>query len=111
MKVRLRVLETGTRVRIRQPGPGERGVWIVAGRVTGSGLGDPAYDLRKERTGRPRILRRSRLRLVRATADLPAGGGSDTPRHKPRLPEWVHAATNLPTPQAPPGGSRDEACP
>jgi hypothetical protein len=67
MKVRLRVLATGTRVRIRQPGPGERGVWIVRGRVTGSGPDDPAYDLRQERTGRSRILRRSRLRLVRAT--------------------------------------------
>ena len=68
MKIRLRVLADGTRVRIRQPGPGERGVWIVAGRVIGSGLGDPAYDLNHERTGRPRVLRRSRLRLVRATA-------------------------------------------
>jgi hypothetical protein len=66
MKVPLRVLATGTRVRIRQPGPGERGVWIVAGRVTGSGLDDPAYDLRHEGTGRSRVLRRSRLRLVRS---------------------------------------------
>ena len=31
-------------------------------------LNDPAYDLNHERTGRPRVLRRSRLRLVRATA-------------------------------------------
>jgi hypothetical protein len=73
MKVRLRVLADGTRVRIRQPGRGERGVWIVRGRVTGSGLDDPAYDLRQERTGRPRILRRSRLRLVRATTNLATG--------------------------------------
>jgi hypothetical protein len=64
MKVRLRVLATGTRVHIRQPGPG---VWTVRGRVTGSGPDDPAYDLRQERTGRSRILRRSQLRLVRAT--------------------------------------------
>jgi hypothetical protein len=66
MKVRLRVLDNGTRVRIRQPGAGERGVWVVRGRVAGSGVADPAYDLDHERTGRPRILRRSCLRLVRA---------------------------------------------
>jgi hypothetical protein len=67
MKVHLRVLDSGTRVRIRQPGAGERGIWVVRGRVAGSGLNDPAYDLNHERTGRPRVLRRSRLRLVRAT--------------------------------------------
>ena len=68
MKVRLPVLDTGTRVRIRQPRAGERGIWIVRGRVVGSGLNDPAYDLNHERTGRPRVLRRCRLRMVRATA-------------------------------------------
>jgi hypothetical protein len=68
MKVRLRVLEDGTRARIRQPRSGERGIWVVRGRVASSGLDDPAYDLNHERTGRPRVLRRSRLRLVRATA-------------------------------------------
>jgi hypothetical protein len=68
MKVRLRVLKDGTRVRIRQPGAGERGIWIVRGRVAGSGLDDPAYDLNPERAGRPLVLRRSRLRLVRATS-------------------------------------------
>jgi hypothetical protein len=67
MKVHLRVLDSGTRVRIRQPGAGERGIWVVRGRVVGSGLNDPAYDLNHERTGRPRVLRRSRLRLVHAT--------------------------------------------
>jgi hypothetical protein len=75
MKVRLRVLADGTGVRIRQPGPGERGTWIVTGRVTGSGLDDPAYDLRQERTGRPRILRRSRLRPLRPTTN-PSTGSS-----------------------------------
>jgi hypothetical protein len=40
----------------------------VRGRVVGSGLTDPAYDLDHERSGRPRILRRSRLRLVRTTS-------------------------------------------
>jgi hypothetical protein len=67
MKLRLRVLDNGTPVRIRQPGSGERGVWVVRGRVAGSGHTDPAYDLDHERTGRPRVVRRSRLRLVRAT--------------------------------------------
>ena len=65
MRVRLRVLTHGTSVRIRRPGPGERGLWLVAGRVAGSGTDDPAYELRHQRSGRPRILRRSRLRLVR----------------------------------------------
>jgi hypothetical protein len=65
MRVRLRVLTRGTQVRIRRPGPGERGRWLVAGRVVGSGLDDPAYELRHQRNGRSRILRRSRLRLVR----------------------------------------------
>jgi hypothetical protein len=67
MKVRLRVLDSGTRVHIRQPGPGERGIWVVRGRVAGSGLTDSAYDLDHERTGRPRVLRRSRIRLVRTS--------------------------------------------
>ena len=61
------VLTNGTRVRIRQPGPGERGLWLVAGRVVGSSLDDPAYDLHHARSGRTRLLRRSRLRLVRTT--------------------------------------------
>ena len=65
MKIHLRVLDNGTRVRIRQPRSGECGIWVVHGRVAGSGLTDPAYDLDHERTGRPRVLRRSRLRLVR----------------------------------------------
>jgi hypothetical protein len=67
MRVRLRVLTPGTRVRIRRPGPGERGLWLVGGRLVGSGLDDPAYDLRHQRSGRARILRRSRLRLTRST--------------------------------------------
>jgi hypothetical protein len=68
MRVRLRVLVPGTRVRIRRPGPGERGLWLVDGRIVGSGLDDPAYDLRHQRSGRVRILRRSRLRLTRTTS-------------------------------------------
>jgi hypothetical protein len=66
MRVRLRVLTRDTPVRIRRPGPGERGTWLVAGRVAGSGTDDPAYELRHQRNGRSRILRRSRLRLLRA---------------------------------------------
>jgi hypothetical protein len=68
MRVRVSILVPGTRVRIRRPGPGERGRWTVAGLVAGSGHRDPAFELRQERSGRPRILRRSRLRLVRSTA-------------------------------------------
>jgi len=67
MRVRLRVLVPGTRVRVRRPGRGERGAWIVGDRLVGSGLEDPAYELRQERSGRARILRRSRLRLTRTT--------------------------------------------
>jgi len=68
MRVRLRVLTPGTRVRVRRPGRGERGTWVVGDRLVGSGLQDPAYELRQERSGRARILRRSRLRLTRSTA-------------------------------------------
>jgi len=68
MRVRLRVLSPGTRVRVRRPGRGERGTWVVGDRLVGSGLQDPAYELRQERSGRARILRRSRLRLTRSTA-------------------------------------------
>jgi hypothetical protein len=68
MRVHLRVLVPGTRVRIRRPGPGERGLWVVGDRVVGSGLQDPAYELRQEPHGRTRILRRSRLRLTRITS-------------------------------------------
>ena len=67
MRVRLRVLTLGTRVRVRRPGRGERGLWVVGDRLVGSGLQDPAYELRQERSGRARILRRSRLRLTRTT--------------------------------------------
>jgi hypothetical protein len=67
MRVRLRVLIRGTRVRVRRPGPGERGAWVVGDRLVGSGVDDPASKLRHHRSGRARILRRSRLRLTRTT--------------------------------------------
>src|SRR6266699_1057067 len=60
------VLTKGTRVKIRRPGTGESGVWLVGGRVVGSGLDDPAYDIRHAKMGRARIMRRSRLKLLRA---------------------------------------------
>jgi hypothetical protein len=67
MRVRLRILVPGTRVRIRRPGPGERGLWVVGDRLVGSGRHDPAYELHHQPSGRARILRRSRLRLTRST--------------------------------------------
>jgi hypothetical protein len=67
MRVPLRVLVPGTRVCLRRPGPGERGTWVVGDRLVGSGLDDPAYELRHLPSGRTRILRRSRLRLTRTT--------------------------------------------
>jgi hypothetical protein len=67
MRVRLRILTPGTVVRIRRPGPGERGRWVIGDRLVGSGRKDPAYELRQQRSGRSRILRRSRLRLTRST--------------------------------------------
>jgi hypothetical protein len=68
MRVRLRILVPGTRVRVRRPGRGERGLWVVGDRLVGSSLDDPAYELRHQPSGRTRILRRSRLRLTRTTA-------------------------------------------
>jgi hypothetical protein len=65
MRVRVRVLTRGTRVKVRRPGPGERGVWTVTGRVRSSGIEDPAYDVAHERTGRVRVFRRSRLKFTR----------------------------------------------
>jgi hypothetical protein len=68
MRVHLRVLTPGTQVRLRRPGRGGRGTWVVGDRLVGSGLQDPAYELRQERSGRVRILRRSRPRLTRTTS-------------------------------------------
>ena len=67
MRVRLRILVPGTRVRIRRPGRGERGLWLVGDRLVGSSPDDPAYELHHQPSGRTRILRRSRLRLTRST--------------------------------------------
>jgi hypothetical protein len=67
MRVRLRILVPGTQVSVRRPGRGERGTWVVGDRLVGPGTDDPAYELRQERSGRTRILRRSRLRLARTS--------------------------------------------
>ena len=77
MRVRLRVLTTGTSVRIRRPRSGERGTWHIAGRVVGSGVADPAYELVHQASGRRRILRRSRLRPrgTTTTTTTPTGKG------------------------------------
>ena len=68
MRVRLRVVVPGTRVRLRPPGRGERGLWVVGDRLVGSGPDDPAYELRRKCSGRARIQRRSRLRLTRTSS-------------------------------------------
>lgn len=61
------VLENGTKVRIKKPGPGERGLWVITGRVNNSGTEDPAYDVQNEVSGRRRIIRRSRMEVKRGT--------------------------------------------
>ena len=61
MRVRLRILVPGTRVRVRRPGRGERGLWLVGDRLVGSGPDDPACAA-------------PRLRLTRSTT---AAGGGD----------------------------------
>jgi hypothetical protein len=68
MHVRLHVLVPDTRVRLRRPGLGERGLWLVGDGLIGSGLDDPAYQLRHQSGGRARILRRCRLRLTRTSS-------------------------------------------
>jgi hypothetical protein len=55
MRIRLRIFTAGTQVRIRRPGSGERGLWVVGDRLVGSGLHDPAYQLRHQPSGRTRI--------------------------------------------------------
>lgn len=71
MRVHLRVIEPGTVVKVRQPAEGERGAWIIVGRVQNSGLDNPAYDVAHERSHRRRIFRTDRLRVTRRTARVP----------------------------------------
>jgi hypothetical protein len=61
---RPRLLEDGTEVLIEGDRP-ERGRWKVVGRIAHSGSRDPAYDIVNVRDGRRRVLRASRLTVVR----------------------------------------------
>jgi hypothetical protein len=67
MKIEVSILENQTKVKIKQPGPGERGIWIITGLVPNSGLDNPAYDVQNEKSGRRRIFRRDRLTVMRGT--------------------------------------------
>lgn len=67
MTIEIPELEKNTKVRIKTPGPGERGLWIIMGRVPNSGTEDPAYDVVNEKSGRRRIFRRSRMEVKRGT--------------------------------------------
>ena len=57
-------IKTGSVVKVRKPGQGERGYWRVIGEVANSGPADPAYDLTNLASGRRRIFRASRLTVV-----------------------------------------------
>jgi hypothetical protein len=61
-------IQTGSEVKVRKAGQGERGIWRVLGEVANSGSEDPAYDLANLASGRRRIFRASRLTVVRAAA-------------------------------------------
>lgn len=67
MKVQVTILENRTRVKIKHPGPGERGEWRVIHRVVNSGEENPAYEIENVFHGRRRIMRRSRLTVRRGT--------------------------------------------
>ena len=67
MTIDLPELEKGTKVRIKRPKAGERGLWTIVGRVPNSGTDDPAYDVTNDKTGRRRIFRRSRMEVKRGT--------------------------------------------
>lgn len=67
MTVDMPELEKGTKVRIKSPGQGESGLWVIVGRVANSGIDDPAYDVVSEKHGRRRIFRRSRMEVKRGT--------------------------------------------
>jgi hypothetical protein len=61
-----RDIQKGSEVKVRKAGQGERGIWRVLGEVANSGPDDPAYDLANLVSGRRRIVRASRLTVVRA---------------------------------------------
>jgi hypothetical protein len=63
MQVQIQVFEPGTRVEVKEPAEGLRGVWIVHTRIVEAGLQDALYDLFHSRSGRHVEARRSRLKL------------------------------------------------
>jgi hypothetical protein len=66
MRVRVRVLEPGTKVKVTShPEPAWAGTWIVHCRVVESGLQDPRYDLFHSQHGHHATVRRSGLRIVK----------------------------------------------
>ncbi len=66
-------IQTGSEVTIRSPRAGERGIWRVTGQAN-SNADDPAYDVIHIRTGRRRVIRGSRLVVVRAPIPPRSGG-------------------------------------
>src|ERR687897_679892 len=73
-------IETGSEVKVRKPGQGERGVWRVTGEVANSGPDHPAYDLTNLVSGRRRIFRGLRLPVVRAARPRRPAGARSGPR-------------------------------
>jgi hypothetical protein len=59
------LIRKGSQVKVRRPRAGESGVWTVVGPVTTPEPDDPAWDVTNTITGRRRILRSSRLVLLR----------------------------------------------
>lgn len=62
-------IQTGSTVKVRRPRAGEGGIWQVTGQVVDprpDAGADPAYDVTHTRTGRRRIFRDSRLKVVGA---------------------------------------------
>ena len=67
MKIEVNVLDKDTKVKVKSPGMGESGIWLIKGLVPNSGLDNPAYDVVHEKNGRRRIFRRSRMTVLRGT--------------------------------------------
>jgi hypothetical protein len=66
-QIQVTVLENRTKVKIKHPGPGERGTWRVLDLVKNSGWDNPAYEIENEKSGRRRIIRKDRLTVLRRT--------------------------------------------
>jgi hypothetical protein len=67
-------IETGSEVKVRSPRAGEGGTWSVIGQVANSS--PDAYDVTHTHTGRRRVFRGSRLKVVRGPAPRPNRGRS-----------------------------------